>query len=129
MNNKARRGNSKLTSYIGGVKQKARVYTENTSDAWHIPRYPTRKHCITNISRPLTRKGSRAVNKDNNKSSFLTSSIQLYFIVVGRKPNFCGSCDIVFKQCQRNTQISVGGGGACGEAKFFLVKKISLLTA
>ena len=28
---------------------KARVYTENTSDAWHIPRYPTRKHCITSI--------------------------------------------------------------------------------
>ena len=25
------------------------VYTENTSDAWHIPRYPTRKHCITSI--------------------------------------------------------------------------------
>ena len=25
----------------------ARVYTENTSDAWHIPRHPTRKHCIT----------------------------------------------------------------------------------
>ena len=27
----------------------ARVYTENTSDALHIPRYPTRKHCITSI--------------------------------------------------------------------------------
>ena len=26
---------------------KARVYTENTSDAWHIPLYPTRKQCIT----------------------------------------------------------------------------------
>ena len=26
-----------------------RVYTENTSDAWHIPRYPTRKHCITSM--------------------------------------------------------------------------------
>ena len=25
------------------------MYTENTSDAWHIPRYPTRKHCITSI--------------------------------------------------------------------------------
>ena len=22
------------------------MYTENTSDAWHIPRYPTRKYCI-----------------------------------------------------------------------------------
>ena len=22
-------------------------YTENTSDKWHIQRYPTRKHCIT----------------------------------------------------------------------------------
>ena len=31
------------------VGLKARVYTENTSDAWHIPRYPTRKHCITSI--------------------------------------------------------------------------------
>ena len=29
---------------------KARVYTENTSDAWHIPRYPTRMHCITSIN-------------------------------------------------------------------------------
>ena len=28
---------------------KARVYTENTNDAWHIPRYPTRKHCITSM--------------------------------------------------------------------------------
>ena len=28
---------------------KARVYTENTSDKWHIPRYPTRKHCITSL--------------------------------------------------------------------------------
>ena len=25
------------------------VYEENTSDKWHIPRYPTRKHCITSI--------------------------------------------------------------------------------
>ena len=23
------------------------MYTENTSDAWHIPRYPTRNYCIT----------------------------------------------------------------------------------
>ena len=29
------------------TRLKARVYTENTNDAWHIPRYPTRKHCIT----------------------------------------------------------------------------------
>ena len=31
---------------------KARVYTENTSDArhMHIPRYPTRKHCKTALS-------------------------------------------------------------------------------
>ena len=28
-------------------RQKARLYTEITSDAWHFPRYPTRKHCIT----------------------------------------------------------------------------------
>ena len=25
------------------------MYTENTSDAWHIPQYPTRKHCITSM--------------------------------------------------------------------------------
>ena len=31
---------------------KARVYTENTSDAWRIPRYPTRKHCITSMYAP-----------------------------------------------------------------------------
>ena len=31
------------------TRLKARVYTENTSDAWHIPRYPTRKHCITSM--------------------------------------------------------------------------------
>ena len=28
-------------------------YAENTSDAWHIPRYPTRKHCITSMYIPL----------------------------------------------------------------------------
>ena len=26
------------------------VYEENTSDKWHVPRYPTRKHCITTLS-------------------------------------------------------------------------------
>ena len=26
------------------------VYEENTSDKWHFPRYPTRKHCITTLS-------------------------------------------------------------------------------
>ena len=26
------------------------VYKENTSDKWHVPRYPTRKHCITTLS-------------------------------------------------------------------------------
>ena len=31
------------------TRLKARVYMENTSDASHIPRYPTRKHCITSI--------------------------------------------------------------------------------
>ena len=31
------------------TRLKARVYTENTSDAWHIPQYPTRKHCITSM--------------------------------------------------------------------------------
>ena len=31
------------------TRLKARVYTENISDAWHIPRYPTRKRCITTI--------------------------------------------------------------------------------
>ena len=28
---------------------KVRVYTETTSDAWRIPRYPTRKHCVTSL--------------------------------------------------------------------------------
>ena len=31
------------------TRLKARVYTENASDVWHVPRYPTRKHCITSI--------------------------------------------------------------------------------
>ena len=26
------------------------VYEENASDKWHIPRYPTRKHCIITLS-------------------------------------------------------------------------------
>ena len=30
-----------------------RLYSENTSDKWHIPRYPTRKHCITTLSHTL----------------------------------------------------------------------------
>ena len=25
------------------------VYAKKKSDAWHIPRYPTRKHCITSM--------------------------------------------------------------------------------
>ena len=37
-----------FSSYIH-THLKARVYTENTSDAWHIPWYPTQKHCITSI--------------------------------------------------------------------------------
>ena len=40
---------SAAISAVSMRRQKARVYTENTSDAWHIPRYPTRKHCITSI--------------------------------------------------------------------------------
>ena len=31
------------------TRLKARVYTENTSDAWHIPWYPTRKYCIISM--------------------------------------------------------------------------------
>ena len=31
------------------TRLKARVYTENKSDTWHIPWCPTRKHCITSI--------------------------------------------------------------------------------
>ena len=31
------------------TRLKVRVYTENISDAWHIPRYPTRKLCITSV--------------------------------------------------------------------------------
>ena len=31
------------------TRLKARVYTENASNAWHISQYPTRKHCITSI--------------------------------------------------------------------------------
>ena len=26
------------------------VYKENASDKWHVPRYPTRKHCKTTLS-------------------------------------------------------------------------------
>ena len=26
------------------------VYEKNTSDKWHIPQYPMRKHCITTLS-------------------------------------------------------------------------------
>ena len=26
------------------------LYEENTNDKWHVPRYPTRKHCITTLS-------------------------------------------------------------------------------
>ena len=31
------------------TRLKAPVYTEKTSDAWHIPRYPTRNHYITTM--------------------------------------------------------------------------------
>ena len=42
-------GNSHLHVPRIHTRLKARVYIENTSDAWHIPWYPTRKHCITSI--------------------------------------------------------------------------------
>ena len=42
---------------------KARVYTENTSDAWHIPQYPTRKHCITSMYTFHTINSHRKVEK------------------------------------------------------------------
>ena len=31
------------------IRLKACVYTEKTSDTWHVPWYPTRKHCITSM--------------------------------------------------------------------------------
>ena len=31
------------------TRLKTCVYTENISDAWHIPRYPTQNHCITSM--------------------------------------------------------------------------------
>ena len=33
-----------------------------------------------------------------------------------RNPHFCGSSDILFKQCQRSTRISVAGKGGGGRA-------------
>ena len=46
------------------------MYTENTSDAWHIPRYPTRKHYITSIylgkyQQSGLEKGFQVENKDH----------------------------------------------------------------
>ena len=32
------------------------VLTENASDAWHIQRYPTRKHCITSMYYSISKK-------------------------------------------------------------------------
>ena len=54
---------------------------------------------------------------DSNSASFQMFLILLSFIAVGSyKKDICGSRGIVFKQCQRNTRISGGGGGACTEA-------------
>ena len=49
-----------------------------------------------------------------------------------RKPNFCGSSDIVVNQCQTNYQISVRGGGMRRSQNLeigFSVKKKTLHTA
>ena len=32
-----------------GICHLSLVFSSNTSDAWHIPRYPTRNHCITSM--------------------------------------------------------------------------------
>ena len=36
--------------YTRAFRRVCMVYKENTSDKWHVPRYPSRKHCITTLS-------------------------------------------------------------------------------
>ena len=59
--------------------------------------------------------------KDNNSASFQMFLNSIVFDCMWlRNPHFCGSSDILFKQCQRSIRISVagiGGGHAYAEAK------------
>ena len=54
-----------------------------------------------------------AVNKKKGTNRCFFSNVLnsiVFYCSWLRKPNLRGSSAIVFKQCQRNTQISVGGG-------------------
>ena len=55
------------------------MYTKNTSDAWHIPQYPTRKHCITRIYTPIYcyQPMSYQLNNSESRSSIWTCHWQL----------------------------------------------------
>ena len=65
------------------TRLKARVCTENTSDAWHIPRYPTRKHCIlTSIY---------LYNKKHWELAMFSSSVAQLVDSRTQKPKFMGS--------------------------------------
>ena len=44
------------------------VYEENTSDNWHVPQYPTRKHCITTLSHALTFRKFMGILRNMQKS-------------------------------------------------------------
>ena len=40
------------------------AYEENTSDKWHVPRYPMRKHCITTLSISKTSESLQKCSKE-----------------------------------------------------------------
>ena len=74
------RGSTILTSFI--LRRYGRVYTANMSDAWHIPRYPTQKHCITSIYPMPNKTANEKPDMPMLKLQYAMSSIPLYLPVI-----------------------------------------------
>ena len=67
-----------------------RLYSENTSDKWHIPRYPTRKHCITTLSYTLKNTANQRPGFPLHILRYATGSIPLYFPIITCAQQFTG---------------------------------------
>ena len=76
------------------------MYTENTSDAWHIPRYPTRKHCITSINVQVNvniKVGAVKIAKSYKTTLVVITqplSLHYVFISYNMKPQFLELIDV-----------------------------------
>ena len=108
------RGSTILASFI--LRRYGRVYTENTSVAWLIPRYPTQKHCINNIylmpnkTQPMRSQAGLCLNP-----RYATGSIPLYLPVITCSQQFTGvhlrtsqkSAPILFNSCEHFRRVPI----------------------